>query len=537
MNLHSSKSHKYFLVILFCLIIFFTLPGCKPLNGGVNQAQSQQDVSEGTPIPTKTFPPTSFPIIDVRLFFAGEVPPGLKDAIKLPEGVIVVNNRGEANVILEQKTFPQNPRDSVTDWRYVLAAPFPEVSADPEMGCIRAYADPSTSKAFSAVKPAKIGCDEIVATMNEDLTAAVYKDPGSVVLRPFEELNPHWQAIGVDPFGSPDLVLRFGLSGDPEAIQALTSAVGFYLPAGNFNPQKLASVILTGTTALTRGTGVLMDEKGVAYPSEAIGDLLRSADITHISNEISFKKNCELEKSGTKFCSKVPYFDLLKLIGTDVVELTGNHVMDYGAEPFLETLALYSGNGMQYYGGGPNLQSAGTPLKLDVKGNRIAFIGCNAVGPDTDLATDTSPGSNPCDMSIMKLKIAELKSEGYNPIVTFQHMEVCQTNPEPPQRGDFFKTVQAGAVIVSGSQAHCPQNYEFIGDTFVHYGLGNLFFDQMDKIERMAFIDQYLFYDNRLLGVNPIGIIRVDEAQPQLMTGEELQNFINKYYSALDQKR
>jgi len=172
MNLHSSKSHKYFLVIVFCLIIFFTLPGCKPLNGGVNQAQSQQDVSEGTPIPTKTFPPTSFPIIDVRLFFAEEVPPGLKDAIKLPEGVSVVNNRGEANVILEQKTFPQNPSDSVTDWRYILAAPFPEVSADPEMGCIRAYADPSTSKAFSAVKPAKIGCGEIVATVNEDLAAA-----------------------------------------------------------------------------------------------------------------------------------------------------------------------------------------------------------------------------------------------------------------------------------------------------------------------------------------------------------------------------
>jgi poly-gamma-glutamate capsule biosynthesis protein CapA/YwtB (metallophosphatase superfamily) len=183
------------------------------------------------------------------------------------------------------------------------------------------------------------------------------------------------------------------------------------------------------------------------------------------------------------------------------------------------------------------LQSAGTPLKFDVKGNRIAFIGCNAVGPDADLATDTSPGSNPCDMSKMKMQITELKSEGYNPIVTFQHMEVCQPDPEPPQRGDFLKAVQAGAVIVSGSQAHCPQIYEFIGNTFVHYGLGNLFFDQMDKIERMAFIDQYLFYDNRLLGVNPIGMIRVDEAQPQLMTGEELQNFIDKYYSALNQKR
>jgi hypothetical protein len=59
----------------------------------------------------------------------------------------------------------------------------------------------------------------------------------------------------------------------------------------------------------------------------------------------------------------------------------------------------------------------------------------------------------------------------------------------------------------------------------------------MDKIERMAFVDRFLFYDNRLLGVNPIGIIRIDEAKPHLMTGDELKGFIDKYYSALNQKR
>jgi poly-gamma-glutamate capsule biosynthesis protein CapA/YwtB (metallophosphatase superfamily) len=115
-------------------------------------------------------------------------------------------------------------------------------------------------------------------------------------------------------------------------------------------------------------------------------------------------------------------------------------------------------------------------------------------------------------------------------------MEVCQADPQPPQRGDFFRAVEAGAAIVSGSQAHCPQKFEFIGDTFVHFGLGNLFFDQMDKIERMAFIDRYYFYDNHLLGVDPIGIIRTDEAQPNLMTGEPLKLFIENYYAGNTQQ-
>ncbi len=36
----------------------------------------------------------------------------------------------------------------------------------------------------------------------------------------------------------------------------------------------------------------------------------------------------------------------------------------------------------------------------------------------------------------------------------------------------------AGADIVSGSQAHQPQGMEIRGDGFINYGLGNLFFGQ-----------------------------------------------------------
>jgi poly-gamma-glutamate synthesis protein (capsule biosynthesis protein) len=276
-----------------------------------------------------------------------------------------------------------------------------------------------------------------------------------------------------------------------------------------------------------------MDEKGNLYPSEKIGDLLRSADITHISNEIAFDPGCVLEGSGTKFCSKPQYFDLLKEIGTDVIELTGNHELDYGTQPFLYSLDLYAKNGIPYYGGGRDPAEAAQPLKVEINGNRIAFLGCNAVGPDEDLAQEGSPGSNPCDTGQLRISIQELRNEGYNPIVTFQHMEVCQAEPVGPQRGDFQRAAEAGAVIVSGSQGHCPQVMEFYGDVVIHYGLGNLFFDQMDKIERMAFVDRYWFYDNRLIGVEPIPIIRDDAAQPRQMTVEEARWFLKRYLPSL----
>ena len=45
-----------------------------------------------------------------------------------------------------------------------------------------------------------------------------------------------------------------------------------------------------------------------------------------------------------------------------------------------------------------------------------------------------------------------------------------------------MRVADAGATMVSGSQAHYPHIMEFRGESFIHYGLGNLFFDQMTYI-------------------------------------------------------
>ena len=45
---------------------------------------------------------------------------------------------------------------------------------------------------------------------------------------------------------------------------------------------------MTGVTALVRGTADRMEKNGVLYPGEEIRSVLRAADLTHVSNEISF---------------------------------------------------------------------------------------------------------------------------------------------------------------------------------------------------------------------------------------------------------
>jgi len=91
-----------------------------------------------------------------------------------------------------------------------------------------------------------------------------------------------------------------------------------------------------------------------------------------------------------------------------------------------------------------------------------------------------------------------------------------------------------GAVIVSGSQAHFPQVFEFMGDHFIHYGLGNLFFDQMDYPvigTRREFLDRHIFYDGRYISTEILTAMLEDYAQPRPMTAEERQQFLSEYFN------
>jgi len=74
----------------------------------------------------------------------------------------------------------------------------------------------------------------------------------------------------------------------------------------------------------------------------------------------------------------------------------------------------------------------------------------------------------------------------------------------------------AGAVIVSGSQAHVPHEIEITDNAVLHYGLGNLFFDQYGVMQNTdkAFIDRHVLYNGKYLGVELLTIQFKDYSQP-----------------------
>ena len=483
------------------------------------------------------------------------MPQHLRDALVLPEGWAAATAPEQASLRLDVQPIPaQDPAG--TRWVYALAAPFPTVADEISLADVQQawkgappdglpftalLVEPATAKAFTAlwgpasavvrVKPAG------------QLVDAAWAAKTAWAIVPFEQLEPRWKVIAVggqspvrkdfnlEQYG---LAVRFAPQGDPGALADFRAQAN--LPKSNRQADHLTTVMVTGVTALVRGTASLMERNGMDYPAQDIGGWLREADILHISNEVAFWKTCPepYDWQGLAFCSRTKYIQLLRDVGADVIELTGDHFQDWGPEAVLFTLDLYKQEGWKTYGGGANIDEARQPALFEHNGNKIAFIGCNAKPKGYATVSDKTPGAVHCDMDEMAASVQKLRADGYQPIVTFQHLEYYSYAAHPILQKDFRQMADAGAAIVSGSQAHQPHAMEFDNGALLHYGLGNLFFDQTNQGDppRTAFIDRHVFYAGRLVSTELLTIYLVDYARSRPMTLPERQELLKTIFKA-----
>lgn len=440
----------------------------------------------------------------------------------------------------------------IAHWVYALVTPFPTLIDDVDFDQLQRTWQGHSVRSFGGAPilltsdtlavfeawwgEAAKGRVQVLAA--DDLLEAAWADQPAWAIVPFEALQPRWKVLavsGLSPLWKDFDGQEYALS---VPIGLLSESSLPQLPyLSNRDSQKLTTLITTGVTALVRATAWDMERKGITYPAEDIGDLLRKADITHISNEVPFAENCPPPDPGQRnliFCSDARYIALMEEIGTDVVELTGDHFNDWSEEAMLFTLDLYTERGWDYYGGGANIQEAKEPLFLEHNGNRIAFIGCNGKGSSYASADLDYPGAVECDYDYLTEEITRLVEQGYLVIATFQHNEVYTFKPQPGLIRDFGKVAVAGASIVSGSQAHHAHGLEFKDDdTLIMYGLGNLFFDQIVISEEtsQALIARHVFYDGRYLSTELFTTYFVDYAKPRFMTEEERETFLTNIFN------
>jgi hypothetical protein len=534
------KRMKKFLVAFVCIAI---LAACVPATELPIATQTPVPSSSPSPAPATTTP------MPEALWVSPAVPAELFEITKSWD-IPLTEDPALATQKLDISDASQGSM-----WIYSLVAPFPTVTDDVAyQDLLSAWkGDPAPPIAGHAILMAESTLAAFTALWGDPASGVVTVVPSDQLIDiawnqsawaiiPFEEIQPKWKVLSVD--SQSPIHKDFDADVYPlKAYFSLTNPESFALPESNRDPSKLATVILTGVTALVRATAATMEMKGVTYPGSLIGDWLREADVTHISNEVTFDKDCPPPRSGYSnfiLCSDPKYFDLLLDVGADVIDLSGDHLRDRGETALLETLAIYKKNNLPYYGGGKNAEEARQPVLMTVNGNKIAFMGCNGKrAAKYPKASATSPGPALCDYDFFGKQISALKAQGYIIIFTIQHEECYSPSPCYTAEESFRRATDEGATIVSGTQAHFPQIMEFRGGSFIHYGLGNLFFDQMTYIlpngevidgTRREFYDRHVFYDGRYLGTELLTAMLEDYSRPRPMTEAERAAFLSDYF-------
>jgi len=338
----------------------------------------------------------------------------------------------------------------------------------------------------------------------------------NLLLCNLENATPQFKALSVD-----------GINFFNNAAKYPLYLLGTDKETFNFS-KKITRLTLTGTTALTRYMGKATDQNGIDWLLENILPAVKGSDFLHISNEVSALDNCQYVP-GMRFCMKTAHLETFKKLGVNIIELTGNHNLDYGKDAYIKTYEWYQANGMKTFGGGLSPEQAYQSLIFSLKdGSKIAMVGFNESCPVNECAgrRGNQVGAAPYDSLRVKQILENLKKDkeiSYI-IASVQFDETDSYAPTKSQAKITKYLIDWGADFVYGSQAHQVQQVEFYKGKPIFHGFGNFLFDQIHRLGvRQGFFLHTYFYKGKMVQAVPVFTFTATERRPALATKEQIK--------------
>lgn len=543
------------------------VPTATPTAAATRPATQTPSPQPPTPLPATATPaPPPTPAV-VLLALSANIPADLRGQLEatfgqpdlLTDGRLLQKRETtdeDANFV-HFTPLAQTEGEKLAERVYAVVAPFATVRDEVSLDELKASWSGAGDASLFVSEDAALALGPVFESLPSqivpaaELPARLTAEPGSLGLLPFDQLDPTYKVLAVDGANPLDnhlsldaypLAVALTLSG-PDAAELASPLRTALSPITNRDPGRLTTLVMTGVTAMSRGTAEKMEEKGYTYPAQVISGTLAAADITHVSNEVPFIDGCEVNNTymNLVLCSDYTYWAALEAIGTDIVGLSGNHVNDFGRGGARESLAFYKDRGIPIYGSGLDEDEACQPLLWEDHGNTFAFLAALAWWPDSAWATSDEPGA--CyfydNYDAIIARIGELSQTVDVVAVELQYHETYNPWPIPEQVEEFRGLRAAGADIVTGVQSHVPQASEPYGAVddggpgMIVYGLGNLFFDQMqDWDTRTALIARHTIYDGRLLSTELLTTVLEDFAQPRWATPQERAEILQRVFEA-----
>lgn len=264
--------------------------------------------------------------------------------------------------------------------------------------------------------------------------------------------------------------------------------------------------------------------------SEKIIEKTNRADIFMINNEFCFSDR------GTPLSGKLYTFrampqrvDILKELGADIVSLANNHVYDFGADAFYDTITVLDNAGIKHVGGGADSTEAEKVIYFEVNGIKIGYVSASSAEKVryTPGAAENSPGIFRMYDTTRLMEVVAEADKQCDYLIAYLHWGTEDSKYfEAYQHELAVNLINAGVDAIIGGHPHVFQGMEYINGKPVIYSLGDFWFNSETKYTGMV---NLLIDVNGLLELTVIPCIQKDYKTALLEDTAERMDFFNYF--------
>ncbi|WP_139905371.1 CapA family protein [Clostridium thermarum] len=274
-------------------------------------------------------------------------------------------------------------------------------------------------------------------------------------------------------------------------------------------------------------TVVQKNDGSPSYLFNNVAHIFKEDDITIANLETTFTTSNVKRNKGTgrvfHFKGDPSLAESLVTASIEGVNLSNNHIYDYGTKGFTDTIDTLENYDVAYFG-------EGYKWVKEVKGIKFAFLGYQGWVYSQEL------------IDKVKTDIETLKAEDAVVIVSFHWGDEGMYLHNDTQTKLAYFAIDNGADLVLGHHPHVIQGVEKYKDRYICYSLGNFCFggnsNPKDK-DTLIFQADFKFTDDKLtsLGVRVIpcsvsSVPNTNDYRPTPLAGDakiKLLEKINKY--------
>ncbi len=289
------------------------------------------------------------------------------------------------------------------------------------------------------------------------------------------------------------------------------------------------TVAAVGDVMLAGSAIPVVSRFGPDYPFDSTRTLLLSADFAIGNLEAPFGTSGKPFQKTYTFRAPPGFAGGLRNAGFNVLNLANNHILDYGVQPFRQTLEILDSLGIAACGAGMNRHAAEAGAIVVRGGWKAAFLGFSLTYPDAFWATASRPGTAFAVKERIAARIDSLRPAADLVIVSFHWGKELHGMPQPYQREFARAAIDAGADFVIGHHPHVLQGFELYRGKPIAYSLGNFAFGSKSVSCREGALFIASFDSSGFAGGRVIPL-RVDyqkvQYQPRPMTGAPADRLI-----------